>query len=143
MCPNSTALYLIRWTNKAFQIYFSNWSLLEKLPIRQGIQFENRYTAKYRGFESDLSIIRMALASLKNGPVYTHSLSRSHAVVLYMAALYPFEQTPLHVSVRGCSRFHGLPADLPPSTMYTPPVQKLLSSLARNSINFATSSGSP
>ena len=38
---------------------------------------------------------------------------------------------------------YGLPADRPPSTMYTPPVQKLLSSLARNSINFATSSGFP
>ena len=37
----------------------------------------------------------------------------------------------------------GLPADLPPSTMYTPPVQKLLSSLARKSISLATSSGLP
>ena len=36
-----------------------------------------------------------------------------------------------------------LPADLPPSTMYTPPVQKLLSSLDRNSIIRATSVGSP
>ena len=35
------------------------------------------------------------------------------------------------------------PAERPPSTMYTPPVQKLLSSLARNSIIRATSSGFP
>ena len=48
-----------------------------------------------------------------------------------------------HVVLEGGVAFYELPADLPPSTMYTPPVQKLLSSLARNSINFATSSGSP
>jgi hypothetical protein len=30
---------------------------------------------------------------------------------------------------------------MPPSTIYTPPVQKLLSSLARNNIMRATSSG--
>ena len=47
------------------------------------------------------------------------------------------------VVLEGGVAFYELPADLPPSTMYTPPVQKLLSSLARNSINFATSSGSP
>ena len=33
--------------------------------------------------------------------------------------------------------------DRPPSIMKTPPVQKLLSSLARNSISCATSSGVP
>ena len=48
-----------------------------------------------------------------------------------------------HAVLKGGVVFYELPADLPPSTMYTPPVQKLLSSLARNSINFATSSGSP
>ena len=53
------------------------------------------------------------------------------------------ESTPPPCGPEGGVAFYELPADLPPSTMYTPPVQKLLSSLARNSINFATSSGSP
>ncbi len=41
------------------------------------------------------------------------------------------------------SRNHTMPADDPPSTIYTPPVLKLLSSLAKNNIMRATSSGSP
>ena len=43
MCPNSRVFYLISWTNKTFQICFSNWSLLEKPTIRQGIKLKNRW----------------------------------------------------------------------------------------------------